>query len=580
MQYFGCKTEKDYKNKAEACLKGIDKIKDDISKTKSKKKRAELALAYAPDIAVLEKTYRICRSAYDVLFFAYEYFSDDRNPENDSNLIPAGCSPENAPDVHKELCLMLDGIAWDNHSGKVCYSMPRGHAKSTFVSNVFPIHQCYFDCATDGGRKYILIISETEDLSTKFVEYINSQLKFNKKLREDLGVIMNESKFDNKKDTGMEFVTIKGTMVRAAGMGKALRGARNGAYRPDLVILDDLESMANTNTKELREKNLHWYNSVIEPIGVEGRTAFLYVGTLVHGNGLLPDILTRIDYESRKYAAIVQEPDNMELWMHYCEILDDKTDEEREAKADAFYEENREEMDKGWKTLWSRWTYSALMKKKSTLGTKAFNSEYMNIAYDPDSQIFNEDNIIFFDDRDLIDQWGRKIPLDVYGFWDLAVGKGNKRDDYNAVVIIGRDKLTGVMYVLDAWSAKVPAHKALAVAEQKISEWQPRLFGVETIQMQYEFYRQLQENIMKHGLYSTRLKACNPKAKKEDRIQILEPLFETGYLRLKRSQRLLLEQLLVFPQGEHDDLPDALASAVDLAGKTRQRTHYIKPEGW
>ena len=580
MQYFGCKTEKDYKNKAEACLKGIDKIKDDISKTKSKKKRAELALAYAPDIAVLEKTYRICRSAYDVLFFAYEYFSDDRNPENDSNLIPAGCSPENAPDVHKELCLMLDGIAWDNHSGKVCYSMPRGHAKSTFVSNVFPIHQCYFDCATDGGRKYILIISETEDLSTKFVEYINSQLKFNKKLREDLGVIMNESKFDNKKDTGMEFVTTKGTMVRAAGMGKALRGARNGAYRPDLVILDDLESMANTNTKELREKNLHWYNSVIEPIGVEGRTAFLYVGTLVHGNGLLPDILTRIDYESRKYAAIVQEPDNMELWMHYCEILDDKTDEEREAKADAFYEENREEMDKGWKTLWSRWTYSALMKKKSTLGTKAFNSEYMNIAYDPDSQVFNEDNIIFFDDRDLIDQWGRRIPLDIYGFWDLAVGKGNKRDDYNAVVIIGRDKLTGVMYVLDAWSAKVPAHKALAVAEQKISEWQPRLFGVETIQMQYEFYRQLQENIMKHGLYSTRLKACNPKAKKEDRIQILEPLFETGYLRLKRSQRLLLEQLLVFPQGEHDDLPDALASAVDLAGKTRQRTHYIKPEGW
>ena len=43
---------------------------------------------------------------------------------------------------------------------------------------------------------------------------------------------------------------------------------------------------------------------------------------------------------------------------------------------------------------------------------------------------------------------------------------------------------------------------------------------------------------------------------------------------------MLLEQLLVFPQGEHDDLPDALASVVDLAGKTRQRTHYQKPVGW
>ena len=570
-----------YIDRAESCLKGIEIIKAEITKYKSVKKRREMAEKYAQDIAILEKEYRVNRSAYDVLFFAYEYFSDDRNPDNDNNLIPKGAKLEDAPEVHRELCEMLDDIAWDNHSGKVCYSMPRGHAKSTFVSNVFPIHQCYFDCATDGGRKYILIISETEDLSTKFVEYINSQLKYNEKLRSDFGAIMDTSKFNNTKDTGMEFVTTKGTMVRAAGMGKALRGARNGAYRPDLVILDDLESAVNTNTKELREKNLSWYNSVIEPIGVEGRTAFLYVGTLVHGQGLLPDILTRIDYQCRKYSAIVSEPEELDMWEHYSDILDDKTDPDREAKADAYYEENKEAMDKGCKTLWSsRWTYAALMKKKSIIGTKAFNSEYMNIAYDPDSQVFNEDTVTFYDDRDLFDQWGRRLSMDVYGFWDLAVGKGNKRDDFNAIIILGRAKLTGVMYVLDAWSGKVPAHKALAIAEQKICEWQPRLFGVETIQMQYEFYRQLQENIMKHGLYATRLKAYNPKAKKEDRIQILEPLFETGYLRVKKTQRLLLEQLYGFPNWEHDDLPDALASAVDIAGKTRQRTHYLKPIGF
>ena len=570
-----------YIDRAESCLQGIEKIKAEITKYKSVKKRREMAEKYAQDIEILEKEYRVNRSAYDVLFFAYEYFSDDRNPDNDNNLIPKGAKLEDAPEVHRELCDMLNNIAWDNHSGKVCYSMPRGFAKSTFVSNVFPIHQCYFECATEGGRKYILIISETEDLSTKFVEYINSQLKYNEKLRSDFGAIMDTSKFNNTKDTGMEFVTTKGTMVRAAGMGKALRGARNGAYRPDLVILDDLESAVNTNTKELREKNLSWYNSVIEPIGVEGRTAFLYVGTLVHGQGLLPDILTRIDYQCRKYSAIVSEPEELDMWEHYSDILDDKTDPDREAKADAYYEENKEAMDKGCETLWSsRWTYAALMKKKSIIGTKAFNSEYMNIAYDPDSQVFNEDTVTFYDDRDLFDQWGRRLSMDIYGFWDLAVGKGNKRDDFNAIIILGRAKLTGVMYVLDAWSGKVPAHKALAIAEQKICEWQPRLFGVETIQMQYEFYRQLQENIMKHGLYATRLKAYNPKAKKEDRIQILEPLFETGYLRVKKTQRLLLEQLYGFPNWEHDDLPDALASAVDIAGKTRQRTHYLKPIGF
>ena len=62
---FGCKTEQDYKDKAAACLKGIAKIKEEISKVKSPEKRAELALAYAPDIKVLEDTYCYCREQYD-----------------------------------------------------------------------------------------------------------------------------------------------------------------------------------------------------------------------------------------------------------------------------------------------------------------------------------------------------------------------------------------------------------------------------------------------------------------------------------------------------------------------------------
>ena len=38
----------------------------------------------------MEREYRIARSEYDILYFTYEYFSDDRNPDNDDNLIPAG----------------------------------------------------------------------------------------------------------------------------------------------------------------------------------------------------------------------------------------------------------------------------------------------------------------------------------------------------------------------------------------------------------------------------------------------------------------------------------------------------------
>ena len=62
---FGCKTKQDYKNKAEACLKGIAKIKEELDKVKSPEKKAELASYYEKDIKVLENTYCYCREQYD-----------------------------------------------------------------------------------------------------------------------------------------------------------------------------------------------------------------------------------------------------------------------------------------------------------------------------------------------------------------------------------------------------------------------------------------------------------------------------------------------------------------------------------
>ena len=65
---FGCKTEQDYKDKAKACLKGIAKIKEILSKIKSPEKKAELAVKFEKDIKVLEDTYCECRKQYDKEF--------------------------------------------------------------------------------------------------------------------------------------------------------------------------------------------------------------------------------------------------------------------------------------------------------------------------------------------------------------------------------------------------------------------------------------------------------------------------------------------------------------------------------
>lgn len=522
----------------------------------------------------IDREYRITRSEYDILYFGYEYFSDDRNPENDDNLIPAGVSIDDAPDFHHELCAQLQEQSLIRLTKKFAWASPRGSGKTMWNTNIYPLHELVYK-----KRQFILVISETADLSKHLIKYIGEQLKYNEKLRKDFGELLSPSKMQNDTDNLEAFVTNTGAMVKAASTGKAIRGARNGSVRPDLIICDDLESMENTNTPESREKNLHWYNSVVVPVGTPEKTGIIYMGTMVHGSGLLPDVLGRADYESRVYSSFLEEPEYPELWQQYEDILLDKEVDNRDQLADEFYSEHKELMDLGTATLWEkRFPYRELIKKKVEIGSRAFASEYLNRPSDPDSQIFNENIVGYFKHDPLFDEHGRKRNLDIYSFWDIAIGR-TKRSDYNAIVTIARDRRTGIIYVIDAWAAKVPVHKAMEVAVEKILEFKPRMFGVESVQAQYEMYRQLQQRCIKEGIYGTRIKPVNPTSKKEERIELLEPLFENGYLKIKTTQRLLKEQLEQFPNGDYDDLPDALASCVNLAGTRTSRTHQKKPEG-
>lgn len=545
-----------------------------VYKAKTESPSPEELAEYLRYVKVLKQEYRILRGEYDVLYFAYEYFGERYNPENDNNLIPEKYGYDEAPDFHSELCGLLDTFN-TSITQKICWSVPRGHGKSAYLSNVYPVHQIVYS-----KRHYILIVSETESMSQKFVEWVANQLKFNAKLREDFGGLLHPNKMSNEKDNQEEFVTSNNVKVQSASIGKQLRGARHGAYRPDLIILDDLESSKNTNTKELREKNLHWFNSVIMPIGDITRSAYIYMGTLVHGQGLLPAVLGRSDFKGKIYSAIVSEPENPQLWEQLETMLRNQENPDREHDAEVFYYEHKEDMDAGAKTLWNdRFTYFELIKIKVNVGSRAFGSEYLNRPTDDESAIFKTSLFQYFDDKDLYYQDGRQMNFDIFGFWDIAIGK-NSRSDYNAIITIGRDRRTGILYVLDAWAGKVPMHEALEVCIQKIHEYGHNMFGVETVQAQYDMYRQLREKLVKQGFYKTKVVAVNPKGRKEDRIEQIEPLVEQGVIRFRKSQRLLLEMMEQFPSHDHDDLPDALASCVELAGKQRKRTYYQKPNGF
>ncbi|BAF60374.1 hypothetical protein PTH_2193 [Pelotomaculum thermopropionicum SI] len=530
--------------------------------------------SYRNDLQELVKLKRIDHAEESVLYFMYEYFSDSMNPENEQNLIPAGVYIEQAPKFHRELCSILDEVSSTDPTARIGWAAPRGHAKSAYLSNAFPVHQIVFK-----KRKYILVISETDTSAKKFIEWISLQLKYNQKLREDFGELLSPKKSLNDRDNQEAFLTKSGVLVEAASMGKQLRGKRNGSHRPDLVVCDDLESAKNTNTPELRDKNLHWFNSVVIPIGDPQRTAFIYMGTIVHRAGLLPHILKRADFQSRVYSAVVSPPEREDLLEQFENIYRDPENENRLEDALAFYRANQEEMDRGVEVLWpQRFSYAKLMMEKVNIGSRAFGSEFMNNPVDEDTQIFKPGLFTYFDYGDLKDDRGCDLPLDFYAAWDIAFGK-NSRSDYNAIVTVARHRKTGVIYVVDAWAKKCPAHEALEVAMEKILQYRNKVFAVETVQAQLDLFRQLRERLAKAGIYTTKLKGVSHKTKKEERIESLEPLFENGYIRVMRHQRLLIEMLENYPTHDHDDLPDALQMAVELCGSGKRRTFHKKPAG-
>lgn len=515
------------------------------------------------DLAELKRLKRIHRAEYDVLYFVYEYFSEEMNPGNPDNLIPAGQTLENAADFHRELCGLLDDVTRGNITTNVAWSVGRGHAKTAYLSNAYL-------CAKVAYRhkRYIVQLSETTDVAGDFIQWTRNQLVFNDKLRADFGELLHARKALNDTDNKYEFVTSSGTKVEAKGVGTQMRGLRHGSTRPDLFLLDDLESKENTNTPELRRKNRDWFREEMLPaLSREGMA--VYMGTIVHYDSVLNYVIKeRRDFTSRKFPAILSWSEREDLWEEWRKLYRSDTPDARD-KALAFYEDNKAEMLRGTRTLWpQRFTYLDLMEIRENDGAKAFNQEYLGNPIDEESQVFKPDDMTFYDDHELE---GKK--LDFVAAVDFAMGK--EKGDYSAIVTLARNRETGVCYVYDVFLERCHPDVLLAEVVSRALRYGYETLAVEAQQAQEWFADKLAEELQAKGYpSSTRLRKVKQRTRKALRIEALLPEIQSGRLRFSKKHRLLLEMLELYPNHNHDDGPDALAEAYQAA-KVRNRRKAV-----
>lgn len=438
---------------------------------------------------------------------------------------------------------------------------PRGHAKSTNLTFKDSLHAVVY-----AYKHYILILSDTSDQANGFLAAIKEELEENDALREDFGDLAGRMWRDDV------IVTKNRVKVQAKGAGQKVRGLKHKQWRPDLIILDDCENDENVRTPEQRTKLENWYYKAVSKCG-DGYTDIIYIGTLLHYDSLLAKVLKNPGYVSRKYKAVMAFSTADKLWEQWAELYADLSDAGRTETARAFFEDNRAEMLAGTEVLWEeKLNYYDLMEMKLTEGDAAFNSEEQNEPINPEDCLFNDEWFEYFELHD-IDMKDKRYRL--FGFVDPSLGK-SKKSDYSAILTGALDKKTGYMYVVDAdIERRHPDMIIEDVLEKALwleTEYGRRYeaFGAETNQFQWFLKEQMAKESARRGIYLP-LKEVQQTSDKTMRIQTVQPYIKNKYVRFRKNQKLLLEQLKYFPMADHDDGPDALEGVMAMMGKKKRR---------
>ncbi|WP_233168356.1 phage terminase large subunit [Paenibacillus roseus] len=535
---------------------------------------------YQATVAELRRLVRIHRAEVDMLYFFYEYFSEARNPGNPDNLVPTtAVDMDDAPEFHVKLSKILDAVSNRNRTARIAWAASRGHAKSAYLSNAFPVHEIVYR-----KRKMILIISETNNGSKKFIKWVAGQLKYNQKLREDFGGVLAEKKSMNEKDSEEAFLTSTGTKMEATSLGMQIRGFRNGSQRPDMIILDDLESRDSNNTPELRQKAKDWLNADLMPAYDPTQTAIIFMGTLVHHDSLLNYVLKqRVDFIKNEFPAIISQPERTDLWSEFERIYKEyeptdeelaefeESEEERKSPnveaAMRYYNENKPEMDRGAEVLWpGRFPIAHLILEKLNYGTKAFNTEFMNNPIDEESQVFKPDQFRYYD---TLPDFSHR---DYYVSTGIDFAMGKQRGDYSAIVTLAQHRVTKRIYVIDAWGERVHPDVFLRVIVEKVIRYQPDVIAAEAQMAQEFFVHKLKQALTAAGYPArNRVKEIHQRTRKALRIEAMLPDIENGTIIFNRAHALLLEHFERYGSRWYDDLPDAMEMAYSAFKKGKRQ---------
>ena len=169
---------------------------------------------------------------------------------------------------------------------------PRGGAKSDLAEKAC----VYLACTLK--RRFVLYVSGTQDQADLHVRSISALLEL-------AGIPRAVNAYQASLNwTAQRLQTANGFGVIGVGLNVGIRGARLGEFRPDLIILDDVDS--DHDSREVTSKKLRTISSAILPAGSPSATV-LFIQNRIHRDSCIAQIADG-RAELLLGASVFQEP--------------------------------------------------------------------------------------------------------------------------------------------------------------------------------------------------------------------------------------------------------------------------------
>lgn len=423
-----------------------------------------------------------------------------------------------------------------NDNRHFAIEMFRESAKSTYVLKSFPIYRLTYPKKEE---RYIIIIKQNQELaSAKILEIIN-EYEHNEVLNKNLIQI-------HKKSARAIEVTVRGfnreniqIRIEAYGKGSSIRGLAWGNIRPQVVILDDVQDLEDSQSETTLEKDWNWFLSDVKFLAKTGR--IFMIGNNLGANCIIERTITsgEMGFETLKISAINEKGESTWPEQFSTEFLKSEKEEFiRLGKLDIWYRER------------------------------------MCQAIAPETQIFKEEYFQFFNEEDLPEEFDIDIVI------DPAISK-RKEACNTAMVAVAKSSYSPNWYVNDYKVGKFNPYEmlqnlysmldqfAISYPNSQVRVWIEGVAYQEALK--YVFEEEMRRN-RKYFFVDTFI----DKQDKDQRIKGLVPMFRTGVLYFRSWMTELKEEALTYPAGKTKDIIDALALQMHIKYPTMEKREEKK----